>query len=315
MNRFAKLLSVVAGVVLLWTAVWFVGAGLVRAGVASAAGGSPVLACAKLDIAGYPFRFDITCSGLTLSDGDKRIELFALRISALVYRPNFAELTASAPAAFSDAFTGASYRLDWDVLQADIRLDWLSLARASLVADGLVLEDSVLDTFEMARIGHAEFHARGTDGALGKDRRNIRLNARVENAMAPQLDAPLSTSATVLVTEWPADIRDWLGSALLPDWAAGDGAIEIEQADLATGALSASLSGTLQPDAAGRIDGSLDLASRGFSPLMQHYFAAPLAGVLLGPEDEDGTAHQTLTFSHSILSAGIVPLIELPPLF
>ena len=49
-------------------------------------------------------------------------------------------------------FPAPSYRLDWDSMQASVRLDGLSLARASLVADGLVLNDTVLDVTEMARV-------------------------------------------------------------------------------------------------------------------------------------------------------------------
>ena len=82
-----------------------------------------------------------------------------------------------------------------------------------------------------------------------------------------------------------------------------------------TGELSAGLAGTLAPDMAGLVDGRLELTSRGFGPLLREYMAAPLAGALLGTEDETGTARQTLSISRSILRAGIVPLIQLPPLF
>ena len=84
---------------------------------------------------------------------------------------------------------------------------------------------------------------------------------------------------------------------------------------MTTGELSAALEGTLSPDTTGHLNGSLALTSRGFAPLLKEYMAAPLAGALLGPEDPDGVAHQTLAISNSILRAGIMPLFAFPPLF
>ena len=131
----------------------------------------------------------------------------------------------------------------------------------------------------------------------------------------PQLEAPLDIEAIVSLTEWPAKVTDWGASDLVPVWAAGAGELQIDRIEMTTGELSASLSGTLAPDREGRVDGALTLISRGFGPLMRRYLAAPLAGALLGPEDGTGAARQRLVISRSILRAGIVPLIEIPPLF
>jgi hypothetical protein len=137
----------------------------------------------------------------------------------------------------------------------------------------------------------------------------------MDEAVLPQVEAPIMAEISALLTEWPADVRNWGAADLVPYWAAGDGVLKIDKADMTTGELQASLTGTLAPDGEGRIDGALALTSRGFGPLMRQYLAAPLAGALLGPEDETGQSHQTLMVSHSILRAGIVPLLQLPPLF
>ena len=315
MNRFVVLAIAVFAVVALWCGGWFFGASWLRGEIEARAASEPSIACAELAIAGFPFRYDITCTGATVTDLDVQLSVDELRASVLVYNPTFAEIFARGPATLSDAFTGAAYRLDWQSLQASVRLDWTALNRASLVAEGLVLTDTVLDPIEMARVGHLELHALGTEGATGAERRNLRLYARLQNAEAPQVDAPVDAEASALVTEWPADIRSWGARDVLPYWAGGGGALLVEQAKVTTGELSADIQGSLAPDPAGRIDGSLTLASRGFGPLLRDYMAAPLANVLLGPEDPDGVAHQTLVISHSILRAGIVPLLEFPPLF
>jgi len=315
MSRFAALFSVLVGLFVLWTGAWFAGAALIRARIEQAANGTPSVACTLLTIEGYPFRYAVACTDAVLTDGDVRIGIAELSASISINRPTVVGMTASSPATYTNAFSGAVIRLDWDSLAASVRLDWLSLDHAAVAIEGLVASDAVLDPFELARIGHAAFDAVGVDGAKTGSRRNLRLSAHIEEANLPQLEAPLFADITAYLTEWPAKVTDWGRNDLLSVWAAGGGEVNIDKAEIVTGALSAGLSGTLVPDSTGCIDGTLTLISRGFGPLMRHYLAAPLAGALLGPEDETGQSRQILVFSHSILRAGIVPLIELPPLF
>ena len=315
MNRFVALGSVVVAIVALWCGGWFLGAGWLRGEIAKRAEAAPSVACDALGIAGFPFRYDITCTGARVTDADITVSVGEMRASLLVYNPTFVELFARGPANLTDAFTGASYRLDWQNLQASVRLDWTALNRASLVADGLVLSDTVLDTNELARATHLELHALGAEGAVAPERRNLRLFARLDNAVAPQLTDPVLAEISARLTEWPKDVRLWGAQDVLPYWANGGGALAIEKAELTTGDLSAALEGTLAPDESGRINGSLSLTSRGLGPLLKEHMAAPLAGALLGPEDPDGVTHQTLAISNSILRAGFVPLLEFPPLF
>ena len=315
MKRFVALGLVVVAVVALWCGGWVFGANWLRGEIAKRAGAAPSIACTQLGIAGFPFRYDITCTGAVVTDADITVAVDELRASVLVYNPTFAEIFARGPATLTDAFTGASYRLDWQSLQASVRLDWTALNRASLVAEGLVLSDTVLDTLEMGRVAHLELHALGTDGAIGAERRNLRLYAKVENVESPQVTDPVQAEISARVTEWPENILLWGARDVLPYWADGNGALAIEKAEMTTGDLSATLDGTLAPDTNGRLNGSLSLTSRGFGPLLKEHMAAPLAGALLGPEDPDGVTHQTLAISNSILRAGIVPLIEFPPLF
>ncbi len=314
-RRFVTLLIIVFGIAALWSGGWYLAAWVLRGEIDKAATGSPSIACADLKIGGYPFRFDVTCTGASIIDGDISVSIGEMRATALVYMPNFVELFADGPATYSDAFTGASNRLDWNRMQASVRLDWLSLARASIVADGLVASDTVLDITEMARASHAEFHAVGVDGAVGKDNRNLRFYAKLQDVVTPRLADPLQADVSALLTEWPADVRTWGASDIVRYWASGDGDLRIEKAEMSTGELSGTLSGTLALDAEGLVDGSLSLTSRGVAPLLKDYLAAPLASALLGPEDPSGEAHQTLVFSHSIMRAGIVPLFGFPPLF
>lgn len=314
-RRFVTLLIIVFGIVALWSGGWLLGASFLRGEIDNAVVARPSIACADLGLGGYPFRFDVTCTGATIVDGDISISVGEVRATALVYMPTFVELFADGPAEYSDAFTGAAYRLAWDSMQASVRLDWLALARASLVVDGLVVSDAVLDVTEMLRANHAEFHVVGVDGAVGTDHRNLGFFARLDDVATPRFADPLQADVSALVTEWPEDVRNWGAPDIVKHWAAGDGELRIEKAEMTTGDLSGSLSGVLALDAEGLVDGSLMLRSRGVAPLLTDYLAAPLAAAVLGPEDASGQAQQTLVFSHSVMRAGIVPLLGLPPLF
>jgi hypothetical protein len=314
-RRFVILLALILGVVALWSGGWLLATIWLRGQIAAQANLTPSLACAELGIGGFPFRLNVTCTGALLTEGDTQIEIAEVHATALAYMPSFIELFALAPASYDDAFSGASYRLGWDDMQASVRLDGFSLIRASLVGNGLVLNDTVLDVTEMARAKHLEIHALGADGATGEDNRNLSLFARVDEAVLPQVEAPVMAEAAAHLTEWPGDVRGWGAADILPVWAAGEGALQIDKAEMTTGELFAHASGTLTPDEKGLIDGELTLISRGFGPLMREYLAAPLAGALLGPEDANGQARQTIAVTQSILRVGIVPLLLLPPLF
>lgn len=315
MKRFVSLIAAIGLVVVFWCAGWLFGSGWVRSQIEAQSADDPAIACDSLSVAGFPFRFDITCTGAQVADADVSITVSEIRASALVYNPTFVEIFAKGPAQYADAFSGSSYRLDWTSLTASARLNWTSLARVSVVADKLVLSDTVLDKVRLADIGHVEFHVLGVDGALTESARNLRSFLRIEDARAPMLEAPLRLETTALVTEWPADVTTWSDPALLRLWAEGEGHIAVESLDVVTGDLSAHVEGVLAPDQSGLFDGDLSLSSRGLGPLLREFLAAPLAGAVLGPEDESGEAHQTLIVSKSVLRAGIVPLIALPPLF
>ena len=313
-RRFVVLAVLVGLVVVLWSGLWLAGALVIRDQVAALAGRTPALKCAGIDVGGFPFRFDVTCSGATLDDTDLTVKIAELRASIRVYAPTHLIVFAKGPAEVGDAFSGAAWRIDWQNLEASVRTDLFALARASLVADGVVVSDTVLDQTEIARFGHAEAHAVGIVAAAGETR-DLQLFVKVAEGRLPQAEAPIGLDGTAVVTQWPADLRRWGDDGLLAGWAARGGGIEITGGRFESGALSADVDGTLKPDDAGLVDGTLQLRSRGLAPMMRKFLAAPLAGALLGPEDASGETHQTLTFSRSVLRAGVVPLLELPPLF
>ena len=101
MKKIIALLVLVVLVVGGWTAAWFYVAGEVRRNIALLADGdgigTPQITCVHLDVRGFPFRFDITCSGAVLQQGDITLDAAELRASVLVYAPTHAQIFAQSP--------------------------------------------------------------------------------------------------------------------------------------------------------------------------------------------------------------------------
>ncbi|MGV3650599.1 MAG: DUF2125 domain-containing protein, partial [Devosia sp.] len=145
MKPFGFLAGVVALVAVVWTAGWFYVALQARGAIdqmALADGEtSPRLTCGRLDISGFPFRFDLACVDASLVSGDTTAQMAELRASVLVYRPTHAVLSGRGPIDLEDAFTGSRSQLTFAGLEGSVRLNGWSLARASLVATDLSLID------------------------------------------------------------------------------------------------------------------------------------------------------------------------------
>ena len=91
MKRIIYLGIAVFAVMLLWCGAWLYAGNEVKKAVLSLATAdgesAPKLSCDSLDVAGFPFRFDVTCTGATLVSQDTTVAVAELRASVLVYDP------------------------------------------------------------------------------------------------------------------------------------------------------------------------------------------------------------------------------------
>ena len=173
MRKFAALLIAIILVAGLWIGGWFWAAGEIRNQVALLAQNdgevNPKITCGDLNVTGFPFRFDIECVDGTLTQLDTTVTLAGLRASVLAYNPTHVLLSAKAPLAIVDAFSGAQSRVDFTGLQASARLTSRDLfegltgvgwriANLSLVADGLTWNDTVVGDMLRMSADHLEAH-------------------------------------------------------------------------------------------------------------------------------------------------------------
>jgi hypothetical protein len=319
-----------------WIGAWFWAADGIRSEIAALALNDgetdPRLTCDRLGVGGFPFRFDVTCEGATLISGDETVTAAGLKASALVYNLTHVILSAKAPVATENAFTGSASSLDFAALDGSIHLiprDILQglsgkgwrIGRVSLVADGLVWSDTVAEPFVEASADHFEAHliddAAKHDGKAG--RAALDLYARLGNLVAPGYgiaggDATLEAELTGL----PDDVAVLAGdSEPLRHWQERGGVLTIARlkASAPEPATMLELSGAASLTDSGLIDMDLNYTSQNVFPRFAGVLPAYAIPLLEGAAQPDGTSKNTLRIADGRLKLLTFTLLDLPPLF
>src|SRR4051812_4624656 len=117
MKRIIILGIVIVLVIAGWSGAWLFASNEIRKAVISLAAAdgetAPRITCDKLDVAGYPFWFDVICTGATLTSGDVSADIAEVKATAQAYNPTQVLAVAKSPLILTDAFTGSKSRLDW----------------------------------------------------------------------------------------------------------------------------------------------------------------------------------------------------------
>ena len=321
-KRIIILGAVVLLVVLVWTGAWHVLAGQIRQHVEALAfadgESTPRLTCDRLDVGGFPFRFDIDCADAAILAGDMLVEIPGLRASAMVYRPNHVLASALGPAQFSDAFTGQRQALAWEDLEASLRLEHWRIARLSILVEAPSWSDRLFGDTLIARSPHLEAHLLDMpelhDSQAG--RAALALYLRMRELEAPGvLTSPANVEIELEATALRDDIRDWGLAPFLPDWQQAGGRLRIVGIRAEDGAADLNASGEMALDAAGYPTGSIDIDSLGVAERIGPHLEEPWRTLVLGVPDTEGRHKNRLTFAGGGLSSGLVPVATLPPLF
>ncbi len=321
-TRIIILGSIIALVVAGWAVAWFVIAGMIRQNVEVMAANdgvtAPRLVCSRIDIGGFPFRFDLGCSEAEITSGDLTVALPLVEATARVYAPTHLIARATGPATLADSFTGARNEIGWDSLDASIRLDNWRIARASLVGANLAWADTLLTPTELARAEALELHLMDMPEAHDPERRLASLAAY---GRAGGLDAPslaVSEGAAELqleLTGLPDDIRNW-GDPLLLQTLANNGA-QLRVVSVTANDVSSELtaSGDLALDQSGLVNGRIDIVSNGVAERIGPMIEEPWRTLVLGVPGADGRHTNQINFAGGVVSSGLVPITAIPPLF
>jgi hypothetical protein len=266
-----------------WSAFWFYAASkadeTAEAWRAREAKSGRIYQCAKRSLGGFPFRFEARCSGASAtlvsqaagaSLAPITAKLGEILVVAQVYDPKLLIAEFTAPAAIS-----GSDRLS-------LLVNW-STARSSIVGlpgppqrVAIVFDDPAIDRVNasvqtpLARAKHVELHARLADGSV-QDYPLIETVLQIAGGslqeLHPLLAQPFDADVRTLLTglqdfspkPWPERFREIQ---------AAGGHVEIVQSRIAQGDLIAVAAGTLGLNAAGRIDGELQMTVAGIEKII-----------------------------------------------
>ena len=268
---------------LAWSAFWFYAASKVDetadAWRAREAKSGRIYDCAKRSVAGFPFRFEVSCSGASVAlvsqtagapQAPITARLSEILVVAQVYDPKLLIAEFAAPATISGPD------------QLALMVNW-SKARSSIVGlpaipqrAAIVFDDPAIDRINasvptpLARAKHIELHARLADGSAQHHpviETVLQIAGGSLQELHPLLAEPFDADVRTLLSglkdfspkPWPERFREIQ---------AAGGHVEIVQSRIAQGDLIAVAAGTLGLNASGRLDGELQMTVAGIEKVI-----------------------------------------------
>lgn len=256
-----------------WTGFWYYATGRAQAAFADwqarQAARGEVVSCAEESFSGFPFRFELTCSGPSLALRNARVALKAqdMHAAVQVYQPNLAIAEFSGPLAVTQDGRPAG-TLDWALAQASVHGLSAPPGRVSLVLDKPAAR--LADGQPLADAAHAELHVRPAP-RLPQDPPAFDLAVNLAQAhlsgIARLRDRPIDADVTgTLRGLSDFSPRPW--QQVLRDLQAANGRLDVREVRTRQGDILAVGQGTLTLTPRGMLDGEIDLTIAGLEQLM-----------------------------------------------
>jgi hypothetical protein len=261
-----------------WSAFWFYAASKVDAAAdewrAREAKSGRIYECAKRAVAGFPFRFEVSCSGASVSlvsqtagaPAPITARLSEILVVAQVYDPKLLIAEFTAPATISGVDQQQAMVVNWNKARSSIVGLPATPQRAAIVFDDPAIDrvNASVQT-PLARAKHVELHARLADGSAQENpviETVLQIAGGSLQELHPLLAQPFDADVRTLLTglkdfspkPWPERFREIQ---------AAGGHVEIVQSRIAQGDLIAVAAGTLGLSASGRLDGELQMTVAG----------------------------------------------------
>jgi hypothetical protein len=279
-RRLLWLAAFIVALLAIYTGAWFYFADRLRREaddtVAALNKNGVQAACANMQVTGYPFSFSVSCDSLAYEDDAKNVAASAgsFNAAAQVLRPLSPWANLRGP--LRTSIPGMSpLWIDWDNLQADVRLWWPLPSRVTLRAEGLSGQTDPADDTDPVELFSAakaagQLQPNGADldyfGSFG----DLEIDAdAIDGRVLPALDADGDVSLKNGVALIGSQVQSLRGQA-----------IEIRNLDLSSGTAHVTVSGPLSVDAEGFIDADLMIRIKDPKAV-----AAILGGVM--PEQKD----------------------------
>ena len=274
-------LLVIAG--LAWSAFWFYAASEVGvradAWAAQEAKAGRVYACGKRAVAGFPFRFEVTCGDASVTLVSQTADakaLFTAQLSeilviAQIYQPKLLIAEFKAPATISDRGQPPSLKVNWGLGRSSVSGLPDIPQRVSTVFDNPSIErvNGPVAT-PLAKANHVELHGRIAEGSAHDNpiiETVLQIAAGSVQELHPLLAKPFDIDVQAKLTglknfapkPWPERFREIQ---------AAGGHVEIVRSRLQQGDVVSVAAGTLSLNAQGRIDGELQMTVAGIEKVI-----------------------------------------------
>ncbi|MEH6721232.1 MAG: DUF2125 domain-containing protein [Aurantimonas endophytica] len=293
-----------------------------EATIAAAAADGVEIGCPNRTVVGYPFRLGLRCDAVTIDPRGEGLRLTAgaLRTAAQIYQPNRVVSELDSPL-IVDAPEAPPLDIRWQLAQASASFWTEGLDRFSLVAEApdVALAQPAAGRLPLVASEHLELHVRRreADLDLALSNRGIRVVAPDVPSL-PVFDASLDTTI--------AGAADWLngyaGGTARQAMAGREATLRALTIDL--GEAGADLSGAFRFDGEGRLSGDFELAVTDPQriaalvaealPQLASVANSIAAAVGFIGRQENGRTVIGLNVRDGDVSAGVIPLGEIPPL-
>lgn len=304
---------------LAYSAAWLFGAHMIRTQVEQAMADYTTEVssadCADLGISGFPFRFDVTCSDLSVTEGDIAISLPELKATVLVYRPTHLLWFAQGPASYDDAFTGTRQQLSWAQLRGSARSNGWALARISIEGEDFNLIDTLLGEREIASVAHLEAHALDMPEQWNELTARSEIAVLVDMVGVDMAELDLSDGSVRLEAEVPGipdDMRRWTLPTLVANWR--DDPVRLIGLHAEDSRSEVNIVGTLGTTSDAHLTGDFDLTTRNVHELLTALVAPQMLDIFLGQQSDDGSYYRAYSIRDGVLLAGNLPVMVTPPL-
>jgi len=262
-----------------WSAVWYFAAQQAETTIegwrAREAKAGRVYTCGSQEIAGYPFRFELTCDRaaavLRSLTPPVEIKTAGILVAAQIYQPNLLISEFTGPLTIADPGQPPSLIANWTLGQSSVRGTPAAPERVDMAVDDPVVDRVSGGTRQTwLRAKHIEMHGRIAEGSV-VDKPVIEAALQFEAASIPGFHPaavePIDGDIVAVLRglhdfapkPWPVRFREIQ---------AADGRIDITQARLSQGDILAVGSGSLSLNPSGRLEGQLRVTIAGLDQFL-----------------------------------------------
>jgi len=234
--------------------------------------------CARRTVAGFPFRFEVSCEGAsvalvsqTASNVPFTAKLGEILVVAQVYDPKLVIAEFKSPASIAIP-EQSPLRVDWSKGRASVVGLPAVPQRASIVFDDVGIDRVNSNSIQVpvARARHVELHGRLAEGSLADQpviETVLQMNEGSVQGVHPVMAEPFNADVHAKLTglkdftpkPWPERFREI---------AAAGGKVEIVESRIQQGEMIAVAAGTLSLNAGGNLDGELQMTVTGLERIV-----------------------------------------------